>query len=91
VADGDVWSCCVLSRSFGNLRDVEFDFQKVWFSEAAEEFRTWMRERRCACPLANAAYTNMLAEPAAASRMAAGMVRRSRNIPVGATAGPSNS
>ncbi|HEX2047756.1 MAG TPA: radical SAM protein [Acidimicrobiales bacterium] len=91
VADGDVWSCCVLSRSFGNLRDHDFDFKKVWFSEAAEEFRTWMRERRCACPLANAAYTNMLAEPAAASRMAAGMVRRPRPARVAAGVGPTSS
>ena len=67
VADGEVWSCCVLARSFGNLRDHDFDFKKVWFSPAAEEFRSWMRERRCACPLANAAYTNMLVEPGAAS------------------------
>ncbi|MGH9190529.1 MAG: radical SAM/SPASM domain-containing protein [Acidimicrobiales bacterium] len=93
VADGDVWSCCVLSRSFGNLRDHDFDFRKVWFSDAAEEFRTWMRERRCSCPLANAAYTNLLAEPAAASRIAKGMVMAPRKIPVvaaacdGATAG----
>lgn len=75
VADGEVWSCCVLARSFGNLRDNDFDFRKVWFSEAAGEFRQWMRERHCACPLANAAYTNLLAEPAAASRIAAGVVR----------------
>lgn len=90
-ADGDVWSCCVLSRSFGNLRDVDFDFKKAWFSDKAEEFRTWMRERRCACPLANAAYTNMLAEPAAASRMAAGMLGRTRAFPVAAGAGASTS
>jgi MoaA/NifB/PqqE/SkfB family radical SAM enzyme len=81
-ADGDVWSCCVLARSFGNVRDAGFDFRAVWFSAEAEEFRTWMRERRCACPLANAAYTNLLAEPAAAARMAAGMLRAPRRIPV---------
>lgn len=75
-AEGDVWSCCVLARSFGNLRDAEFDFPTVWFSPAAEEFRTWMRERRCACPLANAAYTNLLVDPVAAPRIAAGMLRR---------------
>jgi len=75
-ADGDLWSCCVLARSFGNLRDVDFDFRKTWFSSEAEEFRTWMRERRCACPLANAAYTNMMVEPAAAGRMAASLVRK---------------
>jgi len=78
VADGDVWSCCVLARSFGNLRDTDFDFKKVWFSEQAEEFRTWMRERRCACPLANAAYTNLLVEPGAARRIAMGMTRPAR-------------
>ncbi len=83
VADGEVWSCCVLARSFGNLRDHDFDFKKVWFSPAAEEFRTWMRERRCACPLANAAYTNMLVEPGAASRMAVSMVRKPTKVAVG--------
>jgi hypothetical protein len=41
-----------------------------------------MRERRCACPLANAAYTNLLAEPAAAARIASGMVRAPKRIPV---------
>jgi MoaA/NifB/PqqE/SkfB family radical SAM enzyme len=76
VADGDVWSCCVICRSFGNLRDADFDFPTVWFSEEASDFRQWMRERHCACPLANAAYTNLLAEPAAAARIAARMVRR---------------
>ncbi|MFN2607052.1 MAG: radical SAM/SPASM domain-containing protein [Acidimicrobiales bacterium] len=93
VADGEVWSCCVLSRSFGNLRDVGFDFRRLWFGAAAEEFRTWMRERRCACPLANAAYTNLLAEPAAAARMATAMVGGGRSAarrldprPVAATA-----
>ena len=74
-ADGDVWSCCVLARSFGNLRDAGFDFTKVWYSAQAEEFRQWMRSRRCACPLANAAYTNLLVEPAAGARIALGMIR----------------
>jgi MoaA/NifB/PqqE/SkfB family radical SAM enzyme len=86
VADGDVWSCCVLSRSFGNLRDHDFDFPSVWFSDKAEEFRTWMRERRCACPLANAAYTNLLAEPGSAARIAAGVVHKPerKRIPLAA-------
>jgi MoaA/NifB/PqqE/SkfB family radical SAM enzyme len=75
VADGDVWSCCVLSRSFGNLRDADFDFRRVWFSEQAQEFRQWMRERRCACPLANASYTNLIVEPAAAARVAVSLVK----------------
>ncbi|HEX3622276.1 MAG TPA: radical SAM protein [Acidimicrobiales bacterium] len=79
-AEGDVWSCCVLARSFGNLRDADFDFPTVWFSPEAEEFRTWMRERHCACPLANAAYTNLLVDPGAATRIAAGMVRKPKPL-----------
>jgi MoaA/NifB/PqqE/SkfB family radical SAM enzyme len=73
TAEGEVWSCCVLARSFGNLRDADFDFRTVWFSEEAEKFRQWMRERRCACPLANAAYTNLLVEPRAVGRVALGL------------------
>jgi MoaA/NifB/PqqE/SkfB family radical SAM enzyme len=92
-ADGDVWSCCVLARSFGNLRDYDFDFRKVWFSAEAEEFRTWMRERRCACPLANAAYTNLLVEPGAASRIAVNLVRKPGKVahPVAAEVGSGES
>jgi MoaA/NifB/PqqE/SkfB family radical SAM enzyme len=79
-ADGDVWSCCVLARSFGNLRDAGFDFPTVWFSAEAEEFREWMRERHCACPLANAAYTNLIVDPGAAARIAVGMVKRPKPL-----------
>ncbi|MDP8937041.1 MAG: radical SAM protein [Actinomycetota bacterium] len=76
TAEGEVWSCCVLARSFGNLRDTDFDFRPVWFSGEAEKFRQWMRERRCACPLANATYTNLLAEPVAVGRVALGLTKK---------------
>jgi len=75
-ADGDVWCCCVLARALGNVHDTGFDFRRVWFSKEAGEFRQWMRERRCACPLANAAYTNLLVEPAALARVARSLWRR---------------
>jgi MoaA/NifB/PqqE/SkfB family radical SAM enzyme len=91
-ADGDVWSCCVLARSFGNVRDTGLDFRRVWFSDRAEEFRRWMRARRCACPLANAAYTNLLVEPAAVGRVAVNLARPPRSpaitVPAGAGAAP---
>ncbi|HEX8804909.1 MAG TPA: SPASM domain-containing protein, partial [Acidimicrobiales bacterium] len=75
-AEGEVWSCCVLARRLGDLREADLDFRRVWFSDEAEEFRRWMRGRRCACPLANAAYTNLLVEPAALGRVAVELVRR---------------
>lgn len=58
------------------------DFRRVWFSQQAEEFRAWMRERRCACPMANAAYTNMLVEPAAVVRVGTNTIRAPRGSSV---------
>lgn len=77
---GEVWSCCVLSRRLGHLRETDLDFRRVWFSEEAESFRDWMRSTRCACPLANAAYTNLMVEPAAVGRIANAFVRRPRVV-----------
>ena len=58
--DGEVWACCTKAESMGNLRQVNYDFKKVWFSNQAEKIRKPIREKRCFCPLANASYTNML-------------------------------
>lgn len=71
-SDGEVWSCCVLARPLGRLREHDLDFRRVWASQEAEGFRTWMRERHCTCPLANASYSNLLAN----RRTAAGIARR---------------
>jgi MoaA/NifB/PqqE/SkfB family radical SAM enzyme len=58
--DGDVWPCCIKAQVIGNVREAEYDFKRVWFSAAAEEIRRNIKQSRCFCPLANAAYTNML-------------------------------
>jgi len=59
---GDVWPCCVLGydKSMGNLRESDFDFKKIWFSRKAGEVREYIRGKNCACPLANAHYTNII-------------------------------
>jgi MoaA/NifB/PqqE/SkfB family radical SAM enzyme len=60
---GDVWPCCVLGydKSMGNLREVNYDFKKIWFSEEAHAIRKYIKsDNNCACPLANAHYTNIL-------------------------------
>ena len=36
------------------------DFAAVWHGPAADAFRASVRNRECACPLANASYTNLL-------------------------------
>jgi sulfatase maturation enzyme AslB (radical SAM superfamily) len=58
--DGDVWFCCIEADPVGNLRDVDYDFARLWFGEKAVAKRRRVRAGHCACPLANAAYTNML-------------------------------
>lgn len=57
---GDIWECCVEADSFGNLRDNNYDFKKVWFSDETERVRKRIKDKECACPLANASYTNLL-------------------------------
>lgn len=61
--DGDVWMCCIKAESVGNLRDVEYDFRKIWFSNKAKIVRQSIKNGECYCPLANASYTNMLHNP----------------------------
>ncbi|MBM3306961.1 MAG: radical SAM protein [Candidatus Eisenbacteria bacterium] len=58
--DGDVWFCCVRAESVGNLREAGYDFRRIWFGERARALRAAVRRGECACPLANASYTNML-------------------------------
>lgn len=60
--DGGVWPCCVLGydQQMGNLRDYEYDFQKLWHSKKANEVRKYIKDKNCACPLANQAYSNEL-------------------------------
>jgi len=59
---GELWACCILGSksSFGNLRDVDYDFNKLWHSKKAYEIRASIKRRECYCPLANASYTSML-------------------------------
>ena len=63
--NGEVWPCCVLgySKPMGFLREQEYDFQKVWYSAQANKVRKYIKEKNCACPLANQAYSNILCSP----------------------------
>jgi MoaA/NifB/PqqE/SkfB family radical SAM enzyme len=69
AADGDVWGCCVRAEPVGNLREVDYDFKKIWRSLAAREFRQSVKRLECHCPLANASYTNMLMDPGTITRV----------------------
>ncbi|MEM4725120.1 MAG: radical SAM protein, partial [Candidatus Hadarchaeum sp.] len=60
-ANGDVWPCCIRADPLGNLREVGYDFKKIWFSsDVTKQVRRSIYKKECYCPLANASYTNML-------------------------------
>lgn len=59
---GDLWPCCVLGYKYplGNLREVDYDFFTVWQSVQAKKVRQFIKNKGCACPLANQAYSNII-------------------------------
>ena len=61
-AKGEIWPCCVLgySKPMGNLKEYNFNFKKLWHSGQAKEVRKFVHEKKCACPLANQSYSNIL-------------------------------
>src|SRR5690348_1231446 len=69
--NGDVWTCCVRAQSMGNLREHNYDFGTVWRTGKANELRRSIKAGECFCPLANAAYTNMLIHEPTAMKVTA--------------------
>jgi MoaA/NifB/PqqE/SkfB family radical SAM enzyme len=69
--NGDVWTCCVRAQSMGNLREHNYDFGTVWRTGKARELRRSIKAGECYCPLANAAYTNMLVHEPTVTKVAA--------------------
>ncbi len=59
---GDLWLSCVKNSSVGNLRDANYDFRSLWFSDKAESMRKEFK-KPCNCMLANAHYTNFMCNP----------------------------
>lgn len=79
--DGGVWPCCVLGyeHEMGNLRDYDYNFQKLWHSEKAQEVRTFIRNKNCACPLANQSYSNILLHIPSLFKAAKKMIKFSKH------------
>ena len=55
-----VWTCCTRAEPIGNLRRSQYDLAPIWFGAEAERLRRSIAAGECACPMANASYTNML-------------------------------
>lgn len=59
---GDLWACAILASdgSLGNVKEVDYDFWKLWHGERAAQVRGSIKRGECDCPLANQAYANIL-------------------------------
>jgi hypothetical protein len=57
----------------GNLREHGYDFGSVWRTPQANELRRSIKAGECFCPLANAAYTNMLVHAPTVAKVARGV------------------
>ncbi len=48
--NGDMYPCEMLKDcKLGNLRDYDYDVNKLWKSEKADEVRNWIKSRKCFC------------------------------------------
>lgn len=72
--DGHVWGCCTRAESMGNVRDHGYDFRTVWLGKEADAFRESVKAGECACPLANASYTNLLLDTPSLARVSGNLV-----------------
>lgn len=71
---GEVWPSCIRGEKMGDLRDVDYDFKKVWFSEKAKGVRKNIKEKGTSYPLANAFYTNALFHPPTLMKVLKGVI-----------------
>lgn len=73
--EGDVYACEMLDTKIGNLRDVGYDFAKIWEGERAKSMRTFIRDSKCFCTHECNMSINLLFNPAAYPRILAEMAR----------------
>lgn len=73
--NGDVWTCCIRAEPIGNLRETDYDLRPIWSGERADELRGSIRRGECHCPLANAAYSSMLSDPASMLQVGSNYLR----------------
>jgi MoaA/NifB/PqqE/SkfB family radical SAM enzyme len=73
--NGDIWSCCIRAEPIGNLREHKYDIRPIWFGERMADLRKSIYAGECACPMANASYSNMLLHPPTVARVVSSLAR----------------
>ena len=47
--NGEIAPCEMLDIKFGNVKDFNYDFQKIWNSKGADKARAWIKGSKCFC------------------------------------------
>ena len=56
------------------MRDHDYDLMPVWKGVAMQQMRQSIKNKECACPMANANYANMLLHPPTVAMVVGDMV-----------------
>ena len=62
-SNGDVHPCELKTERFGNVRDMDYDFKKLWLSPHADAIRKEIARSRCFCTHECFSSTNILFNP----------------------------
>jgi MoaA/NifB/PqqE/SkfB family radical SAM enzyme len=75
--NGDIWSCCIRAEAVANLRETDYDLRPIWFEHTGvlREMRRSIAAGECACPMANANYSNMLLHAPTVAKVGAQVAR----------------
>ena len=69
-SEGQVLPCEVrVDSEIGNVRDVDYDFKKLWYSSRADEIRRDVRDTRCFCTYECFLTVNILFNPLVLARV----------------------
>lgn len=69
-ANGDVYPCEILHEKIGNLKDYDYDFQRLWTDHRQRELAKWIRDTNCHCSFECAWTLNTLYNPRHMPRLA---------------------
>jgi MoaA/NifB/PqqE/SkfB family radical SAM enzyme len=76
---GEVYPCELLNMEMGNVRDVDYDFRKLWFSERSKNICSEIKKNKCFCTYENIVTVNLLFNPKMLAKMVGEYIRICKN------------
>jgi len=69
-SEGQVLPCeLLIDKEIGNVRDVDYDFKRLWYSPKADEIRDFIRDTKCFCTYECFLTVNILFNPLVLARV----------------------